>query len=163
MVLIFDGLWANGRFQQPAPTIAPTLTQPTSTLPAPPTPIPATNTPAAATATAVPTEIPPAPRRSPCSPWPCQKLAVRRQRGVGSGNHQPHLANRAATEPADAQLVENGAGQLVWQEPIVLAVPFVTEWEDIPQADAEAILANGMRWPWCCPGRNSPQTGNLCA
>ncbi|MCA9920229.1 MAG: CapA family protein, partial [Anaerolineales bacterium] len=48
-----------------------------------------------------------------------------------------------ASEPADAELSENGAGQLVWQEPIVLAVPFVTEWEDVPQADAEAILANG--------------------
>jgi poly-gamma-glutamate synthesis protein (capsule biosynthesis protein) len=41
---------------------------------------------------------------------------------------------------------------LVWQEPIVLAVPFVTEWEDVPQADAEAILANGhalaVALPW---------------
>jgi poly-gamma-glutamate synthesis protein (capsule biosynthesis protein) len=39
--------------------------------------------------------------------------------------------------------VENGAGSLVWQEPIVLAVPFTTEWENITQAEAEAIFANG--------------------
>jgi poly-gamma-glutamate synthesis protein (capsule biosynthesis protein) len=48
-----------------------------------------------------------------------------------------------ADQPATAELIENGAGQLVWQEPIALAVPFTTEWEFITQADAEAILANG--------------------
>ncbi|MFZ1396286.1 MAG: CapA family protein [Candidatus Promineifilaceae bacterium] len=128
----------------PLPTIAPTLTQPTGTLPAPPTPIPATNTPAPATATLVPTQIP-----STSTPLAPLTLAV-------PENWQPIVSEALAaantdrtwqlvpsSEPADAQLSENGAGQLVWQEPIVLAVPFVTEWEDVPQADAEAILANG--------------------
>jgi poly-gamma-glutamate synthesis protein (capsule biosynthesis protein) len=56
------------------------------------------------------------------------------------------------TEPAAAQLTENGAGQLVWQEPIVLAVPFTTDWEFITQADADAIMTNGHQLasvlPW---------------
>lgn len=45
--------------------------------------------------------------------------------------------------PAAAQLLENGVGSPVWQEPIALAVPFTTEWETISQADAELILADG--------------------
>lgn len=57
-----------------------------------------------------------------------------------------------ATEAADAVLVENGGGELVWQEPFVIAVPFVTEWEFITQADAETIIANGHQLavvlPW---------------
>ena len=145
LVLIFlMGCGQTAVSSNPLPTIAPTLTQPTSTLPAPPTPIPATNTPAAATATAVPTEIPPAP--TPLAPltlavpenW---QSAVSEALAAATTSRTWQIV--PATEPADAQLVENGAGQLVWQEPIVLAVPFVTEWEDIPQADAEAILANG--------------------
>ncbi len=124
---------------QPLPTIAP----PEATKPAPPTPIPpATNTPIVPTATAV----------SPTNtPLPSLSLAVPDGWETIIGEA---LANTATSriwqivptdEAATAQLVENGAGQLIWQEPIVLAVPFTTEWEWISQVDAEMILTNGHR------------------
>ncbi|WP_420628159.1 CapA family protein [Candidatus Leptofilum sp.] len=130
--------------QQPLPTIALTIAQPTSTFPAPPTPIPATNTPIAVRATATPTTV--SATHTPQSPL---SLAVPENWQFQVSDA---LANATtsrswqivpASEPADAQLTENGAGQLVWQEPIVLAVPFVTEWETISQAEAEAIFTNG--------------------
>ena len=139
--------------EAPLPTLAATLTQPTSTLPAPPTPIPPTNTPAAVQATAVPTEIPPT--NTPLAPL---TLAVPDawQPLIGDVLAQAVTSRTwqivPATEPADAVLAENGEGQLVWQDPIVIAVPFVTEWEFITQADAETILANGHElavvMPW---------------
>ena len=138
--------------EAPLPTLAATLNQPTSTSPAPPTPIPPTNTPAAVEATAVPTLLP------TNTPLPPLTIAV-------PNAWQPLISDVLAqattsrtwqivpaTEPADAQLMENGGGQLVWQDPIAIAVPFVTEWEFITQADAEAILANGHElavvMPW---------------
>ena len=139
--------------EAPLPTLAATLTQPTSTLPAPPTPIPPTNTPAAVQATAVPTAIPPT--NTPLAPL---TLAVPDawQPLIGDVLAQAVTSRTwqsvPATEPADAVLAENGEGQLVWQDPIVIAVPFVTEWEFITQADAETILANGHElavvMPW---------------
>lgn len=138
----------------PLPTIAPTLAQATATQPAPPTPIPpATNTPVVPTAAMTLQAVPPT-----NTPLPPLNLAVPAGWEAIIGDA---LANAAtsrvwhivpADEPAAAQLVENGAGQLVWQEPIVLAVPFTTEWEFITQADAEAIMANGHQLatvlPW---------------
>ncbi|WP_420642792.1 CapA family protein [Candidatus Leptofilum sp.] len=134
------------------PTIAPTIAQPASTFPAPPTPIPATNTPRitqetptlSEAETAVPTDIPPT--SPPLAPL---TLAVpEKWQPLVTTALAEAVTNRSwqivpANEPADATLTENGPGQLVWQEPIVLAVPFVTEWETIGQAEAEAILANG--------------------
>ena len=129
---------------QPLPTIAPTLSQATATQLAPPTPIPATNPPAAVATTAVP------PTAAPTNtPQPPLTLAVPENWQLPIGEIIANTAtNRrwqivSAAQSADAQLVENGPGQLVWQEPTVLAVPFVTEWETISQADAELILANG--------------------
>jgi poly-gamma-glutamate capsule biosynthesis protein CapA/YwtB (metallophosphatase superfamily) len=150
LTLLMMGCGQTAVSTTPLPTIAPSLVPATETLP---TPIPATNTPEAATAPPVPTPMPP----TPTPPAPLT-LAV-------PENWQPIIGEALAgavtsriwqivpaTEPADAQLSENGAGQLVWQEPIVLAVPFTTEWEMTTQAEAEMILANGhalaMVLPW---------------
>ena len=138
----------------PLPTITPTLARATAAQLAPPTPIPpATNTPVVPTAAITLQAIPPT-----NTPLPALNLAVPAGWETITGEA---LANATtsrvwhivpADEPAAAQLVENGAGQLVWQEPIVLAVPFTTEWEFITQADAEAIMANGHQvatvLPW---------------
>lgn len=136
------------------PTLAATLAPPTATQPAPPATVPpATNTPIAPTATAAaPVELPTS------TPLPPLTLAVP---ASWEASIAEVLANATLNanwqivpenEPATAALVENGPGQLVWQEPIVLAVPFTTEWEFITQADAEAIMANGHRLavvlPW---------------
>ncbi len=138
----------------PIPTLAATLAPPTATQPAPPATVPpATNTPIAPTATAAaPVELPTS------TPLPPLTLAVP---ASWEASIAEVLANATLNanwqivpenEPATAALVENGPGQLVWQEPIVLAVPFTTEWEFITQADAEAIMANGHRLavvlPW---------------
>lgn len=137
----------------PLPTLAPTLVQPAATQVAPPTPIPATNTPPGQQATAVPTTQPPT-----NTPLPPLTLAVPDAWQPIIGDVLAQAATSrvwqivAENDPANAQLIENGAGQLVWQEPIVLAVPFTTEWEFITQADAEIIMANGHQvvlvLPW---------------
>lgn len=142
-LLLLSGCAKTAVSTAPLPTLAPTLAQPIATQLAPPTPIPpATNTPI------VPTAIVPvaAPTNTPLPPLTLSVLA-------GWETIIEEALSNAATsrvwqivpenEPANAQLVENGTGQLVWQEPIVLAVPFTTEWEFITQVDAEAILANG--------------------
>ncbi|MCA9946701.1 MAG: CapA family protein, partial [Anaerolineales bacterium] len=155
MVLIFlMGCGQTAVSTAPLPTIAPTIAQPLATAPVPPTPLaPATNTPAAAPATAVPTQI--LPTNTALAPltlavpenW---QLVVSQALTLATTRRPWQIV--PTTEPADAQLAENGAGQLVWQEPIVLAVPFVTEWEFITQADAETIMANGhelvVTLPW---------------
>ena len=133
----------------PLPTLAATLTQPLATAFAPPTPIPpASNTPIGPTATAVSASslqaVPPT-----NTPLPPLSLAVPAGWETRIGEIVANAVTShtweviAVSEVAAAQLIENGAGQLVWQEPIVLAVPFTTEWEFITQVDAEAILANG--------------------
>ncbi|MCP4422413.1 MAG: CapA family protein [Chloroflexi bacterium] len=116
------------------PTVIPTL--PIATLP---TPIPqATNSPIP------PTAVPP-------TPTPTQPLSLAVPDAWQTAVSQA-LTNSSTSQvwqivasdtAANAQLVENGSGSLVWQEPIVLAVPFTTEWETISQADAESILADG--------------------
>ncbi len=144
LILFLMGCGQTAVSNAPLPTLAPTSAQPTGTFPAPPTPIPATNTPEAATATAVP----PTPEPT-LTPLPPLTLAVPDawQTPIGAVLAQA-TTNRTwqivpATASADATLVENGGGQLIWQEPIAIAVPFVTEWEFITQADAETIIANG--------------------
>lgn len=131
----------------PLPTIAPTVTRPAAVQP------PATNTPPAPAATAAPTTVPPT-----NTPLPPLTLAVpdswqsRISEAFAGAATSRIWQIGPADQPADAQLVENGGGQLVWQEPIVIAVPFVTEWENATLAEAEAILANGHQLavvlPW---------------
>ncbi|MBK8901767.1 MAG: CapA family protein [Anaerolineaceae bacterium] len=127
------------------PTLVPTLAQAVATELAPPTPVPpATNTPEAPTATAVPPT--PEPTNTPLPPltlavpdaW---QAIISQVLAQASTSRSWQIV--PASQPADANLIENGGGQLIWQEAIVIAVPFVTEWEFITQADAEAILANG--------------------
>lgn len=132
---------------QPLPTLASTLAPPTAaqrataTQLASPTPIPpATNTPIAATA--VPSTNTPLPPLNLAVP-PGWETIIGEALASADTNHVWRIVPE--NDPAAAQLIENGAGQLVWQEPIVLAVPFTTEWEFITQADAEAIMANGHR------------------
>lgn len=135
------------------PTLAPTIIQATTTeLPAPPTPIPTTLqavTPPAAIATAVPTTNTPSPPLTLSVPKIWQpRIAATLTNATTNRVWQIVPEGEAAV----AQLVENGAGQIVWREPVVLAVPFVTEWENISRADAEAIFANGhelaVAMPW---------------
>ena len=150
LALLMMGCGQTAVSTPPLPTIAPTLAPATETIP---TPIPATNTPEAATATPVPTPIPP----TPTPPAPLTLAVPENWQPIIGEALAGAVTNRTwqivpATEPADAQLSETGAGQLVWQEPIVLAVPFTTEWEITTQAEAEMILANGhalaMALPW---------------
>lgn len=58
----------------------------------------------------------------------------------------------SAAGAAQMALIHNGAGTIVHQEPLVLAIPFTTNWEATSQADAETILANGHKLvtllPW---------------
>jgi poly-gamma-glutamate capsule biosynthesis protein CapA/YwtB (metallophosphatase superfamily) len=128
----------------PLPTLAATLAPPTSTLPAPPTPIPATSTPEAPTATLVtPTPVPtntPLPPLTLAVPDSWQPIIGEVLAQAGTSRSWQIVPT---SQPADASLLENGEGQLIWQEAIVIAVPFVTEWEFITQTDAEAIIANG--------------------
>ena len=136
----------------PLPTLAPTLAAPTATVLMPPTPVPpATNTPAPTATTeviAVPTNTlqPPLSLAVPDG-WSTTIEAI-----VATANTSRTWQIVPAEAESQAQLMENGGGQLVWQEPIVLAVPFTTEWEFITQTDAEAIFANGHRLvqmlPW---------------
>lgn len=144
LILFLMGCGQTAVSNAPLPTLAPTSAHPTGTFPAPPTPIPATNTPEAATATAVPptpeptsTALPPLTLAVPDA-WQTTIGAVLAQ----ATTHRTWQIV-PATEAADATLVENGGGQLIWQEPIAIAVPFVTEWEFITQTDAETIMANG--------------------
>ncbi len=138
----------------PLPTLVPTLAQPIATHLAPPTPIPpATNTPIAPPATAVPSAAAPTNTSLPpltLSVPPGWEALVEEALSNSATNRIWQIVPE--NEPANAQLIENGGGQLVWQESIVLAVPFVTEWEFITQADAEALIANGHQvatvLPW---------------
>ncbi len=138
----------------PLPTFVPPLAPPIATHLAPPTPIPpATNTPIAPPATAVPSAAAPTNTSLPpltLSVPPGWEALVEEALSNSATNRIWQIVPE--NEPANAQLIENGGGQLVWQEPIVLAVPFVTEWEFITQADAEALIANGHQvatvLPW---------------
>jgi poly-gamma-glutamate synthesis protein (capsule biosynthesis protein) len=61
-------------------------------------------------------------------------------------------AAELAANQAQIALTSDGGGALVYQEPLVIAVPFSTDWHFITQTDAEAIVANGHQLaralPW---------------
>ena len=155
-LLFLSGCGETAVSSQPFPTVAAAINQPTETAIAPPTPIPpATNTPSPPTVTAVSPTDTPLPPLSLAVPAGWETI-VEDALATATTSHSWEIVQ--AGESAAAQLMENGAGSLVWQEPIVLAVPFTTEWEFITQADAELILANGhelatvLPWSELTPG-----------
>ena len=140
-LLFLSGCEETAVSSQLFPTVAATINLPTETAIAPPTPIPpATNTPSPPTVTAFSPTNTPLPSLSLAVPAAWETII---EDALATATTSRSWEIVQAGESAAAQLVENGAGSLVWQEPIVLAVPFTTEWEFISQADAELILANG--------------------
>jgi len=113
---------------QPIPTIQPL---PTNT--PPPTAVPLTSTAPAPIAIALPPE------------WETVVTAALTQLDNQQWQILPSDAPLDALGSGQAQIaLSNGdAGSLVYQEPVVLAVPFFTPWEAVTLVEAEEILANG--------------------
>ncbi|HIP72803.1 MAG TPA: hypothetical protein EYH05_15595, partial [Anaerolineae bacterium] len=113
---------------QPIPTIQPL---PTNT--PPPTAVPLAPTAPAPIAIALPPE------------WETVVTAALTQLDNQQWQILPSDAPLDALGSGQAQIaLSNGdAGSLVYQEPVVLAVPFFTPWEAVTLVEAEEILANG--------------------
>ena len=136
---------------QPAPKLtapAPSPSPPSPTAAAArPSPLPATAQPAPIPATAVPTALPTPTVRPLLSLSVPQQWWVTAQTAVSAANADPDAAvtwqvSRSAT--ADVHLQhEVQEGLLVAQMPLVLAVPFTLDWEEVTWAEAQAIVDFG--------------------
>ncbi len=128
----------------------------------------ATMTPTPPTATAVPTPTPTVTPTPTATAMPLIRFAVPTQwqtageRAIATlstgGRRRWQLlisddpAADLADGLADVALIANESGQLVHQEPLILAVPFTSEWENVTESDARAILSDGRplvtAMPW---------------
>lgn len=100
------------------------------------------------TSTPPPTAVPPTPAPITIALPPEWETAV--SAAIPQLNNRqwqilPIGAPLEALNSGQAQIALSGgdAGTLVYQEPIVLAVPFFTPWEAVTLAEAQEILANG--------------------
>lgn len=117
----------------PAPTLTLTPLRPTNT------PIPTTSVLPTATPTQTPTPIPESVMAIPNDVAPLIEFEVPGWTAVFHA--QPEAAFNAGE--VDAALVVNGEGQLLWQSPIVLAVPWTMDWESVTLEEAEQIVQAG--------------------
>lgn len=148
VLLLLGG--ASCRKAQPIVAVVPTVAQ-TAVLPTapPPTPLPPLPTPyLTIPLTATPTVLPtPTPLPLHIAVLPEWETAVRTATNANDPPWQITVHEQPATllqsGAVDAVLDWNQEGILIRQTPIVLAVPFMTNWESVTLAEAEQILANG--------------------
>lgn len=137
---------------QPSPLPEPTTASPATAVPT--ASIPPTATPLP---TATPTPIPPIVVALPPAYQAAAEQALSQLQEAGNGRQwtlttSDDPAALLTSGEAQLALVHTDEGSVIAQQPIVLAVPFTTNWEATNRADAEAILANGHElvrvMPW---------------
>ncbi|MCP4360544.1 MAG: CapA family protein [Chloroflexi bacterium] len=120
-----------------------------------------TNTPLP-TQTAEPTSVPSTPTPNPpiilavSAEWETAVAPLISQLNTPRQPWQMQVFEAPEMLLADGQtqlaLSENGAGTIVFQEPLALTLPWITDWEFITLADAQDIIANGHQLvsvlPW---------------
>lgn len=173
LLLILGFLLISCQVDQPQSTPALTATMPTATIPLP-TVVQPTLEMATVIASATPTEIPtrePRPTVVPTStlvpvisfsvPDPWQERAktaeniLNQESSVGEWLLVPHDA------ASDIQLVKDAGHLIVGNQPLALAVPFTTNWEDTTIEYAEEVISEGhdlvtiMPWSEIIPSQKA--------
>lgn len=99
------------------------------------------------TTTPMPTPLPPITLAVPPDWLPVAEPAI--QQPAQAGNRQWQLVTSAdpaaalAGDRANVALVNDASGIVIKQKPVALAVPLVTNWENVTEAEAERIVAHG--------------------
>ena len=150
ILILLAGFLPGCRTDQVNPTAVPTSIKPTPTTVTTAVPTPQPTAPPPATSTAVPTSQPvviPKPQVTLSvppgrEPLVAPLIAELNQSGA-AWKWQVASGEDGANQKANVTLVNNGSGVIVQRQPLALAVPFTTLWENTTLAQAQDILANG--------------------
>ena len=144
ILLLFSGYGCTATPE--LPTAVPTITLPTVTPSRISTPSPLPTLPATSTAIPPATAVPePSASPVPTAVSPRQVAIPEAYSFLDAGSEweivihdSPQLALQQGD--VDAALTLNGAGDLIWQTPIALTVPWTTAWETVSWEEAQALL-----------------------